>query len=158
MRNDTLHSALEAFMLDASAALEVSRAQGAEVPFEVVEQAGGPTPLYCYRARSGEFISERLGLLTALPTFAAAARALEAIETTGAYLRQRGVRGVPSAPRERAQMVLEQFVASVFEDCSEFGFDQDQFTAAFSELERALYGARCVTTAIAPVLGVGLDH
>ena len=158
MRNDTLHSALESFTLDASAALEVSRAQGAEVPFEVVEKAGGPTPLYCYRARSGEFISERLGLLTALPTYAVAARALEAIETTGAYLRQRGVRGVPSAPRERVQMVLEHFVASVFEDCSEFGFDQDHFTAAFSELERALYGARCVTTAIAPVLGVGLDH
>src|SRR5437868_3188318 len=76
MRNGTLHSALEAFTLDVSAALKAETAQGAEVPFEVVEEAGGPTPLYCYRARTGEFISERLGLLTALPTYAAAARAL----------------------------------------------------------------------------------
>ena len=158
MRNDTLHSALEAFTLDASAALEISRAQGPEVPFEVVEKAGGPTPLYCYRVRTGEFISERLGLLTALPTYASAVRALEAIETSGAYLRQRGVRDVPRAPRERAQFALEHFVAAVFDDRSDFEFDRDQFTAAFSGLERALYGARCVTTAIAPVLGVALDR
>ena len=90
MRNGTLSSALEAFTLDVSAALETSRAQGAEVPFEVVEKAGGPTPLYCYRARTGEFIGERLGMLTALPTYAAAVRALDAVETTGAYLRVDG--------------------------------------------------------------------
>ncbi|HEY3944028.1 MAG TPA: hypothetical protein VGL78_02280 [Solirubrobacteraceae bacterium] len=157
MRNGTLSSALEAFTLDVSAALETSRAQGAEVPFEVVEKAGGPTPLYCYRARTGEFIGERLGLLTALPTYAAAARALEAVETTGAYLRQRGVREVPSDPRERAEIALEQFIAAVFDDRNQFEFDRDHFAAALSALERALYHGRCVTTAVAPLLGVTLD-
>jgi hypothetical protein len=157
MRNGTLHAALEAFTLDVCAALEASRAQGAEVPFEVVEKAGGPTPLYCYRARTGEFISERLGLLTALPTYAAAARALEAIETTGAYLRQQGVRDVPAAPRQRAQSALEHFLAAVFDDRNQFEFDRSHFTRAFVELERSLYHGRCVTTAIAPLLGVALD-
>jgi hypothetical protein len=158
MRNGTLRAALEAFTLDVSAALEASRAQGAEVPFEVVEQAGGPTPLYCYRARTGEFISERLGLLSALPTYAAAVRALEEVETTGAYLRQQGVRDVPSGQRERAESALEHFLGAVFDDRSQFEFDRDHFNAAFMELERALYHGRCVTTAIAPLLGVALDH
>jgi hypothetical protein len=157
MRNGTLHSALEAFTLDVSAALKAERSGGAEVPFELVEEAGGPTPLYCYRARTGDFISERLGLVAALPTYAAAARALEALETTGAYLRQRGVRQVPPAARERARLALEHFLAVVFADRSQFEFDRDRFAAAFVELERALYQGRCVTTAIAPLLGVGLD-
>jgi hypothetical protein len=157
MRNGTLHAALEAFTLDVSVALESSRAQGAEVPFEVAEKAGGPTPLYCYRARSGEFISERLGLLAALPTYAAAVRALEAVETTGAYLRQRGIRDVPADPRERAEIALEHFLAAVFDERTQFEFDRGHFTAAFLELERALYHERCVTTAIAPLLGVALD-
>jgi hypothetical protein len=158
MRNGTLHAALEAFTLDVCAALEASREQGAEVPFEVVEQAGGPTPLYCYRAQTGEFISERLGMLTALPTYAAAVRALEEIETTGAYLRQQGMRDVPSASRERAESALEHFLAAVFDDRSQFEFDLGHFKAAFVELERALYHGRCVTTAIAPLLGVALDN
>jgi hypothetical protein len=128
------------------------------VPFEVVEKAGEPTPLYCYRARTGEFTSERLGLLSALPTYAAAVRALEAIETTGAYLRQRGVRDVPNTPRERARSALEHFLAAVFDDRSQFEFDRGHFTAAFVELERTLYHGRCVTTAIAPLLGVALDN
>ena len=157
MRDGTLHSALEAFTLDVSAALEAQKAQGAEVPFEVVEETGGPTPLYCYRARTGEFINERLGLLTALPTYAAAARALEAIETTESYLRQRGVQRVPVAARERAQVALELFLAAVFADRSQFEFDRDRFAAAFLELEHALYRGRCVTTALAPLLGVALD-
>ncbi|MGN6169348.1 MAG: hypothetical protein ACTHQQ_14445 [Solirubrobacteraceae bacterium] len=157
MRNGTLHSALEAFTLDVAAALEASRVQGAEVPFEVVEEAGGPTPLYCYRAQTGAFISERLGLLTALPTYAAAARALEEVETAGAYLRQRGVRDVPAVPRERAEIALEHFLAAVFDDRNQFEFDRGHFAAAFSELERTLYHGRCVTTAIAPLLGLALD-
>lgn len=157
MRNGTLHAALEAFTLDVCAALESSRAQGAEVPFEVVEKAGGPTPLYCYRARTGEFISEQLGLLTTLSTCAAAVRALEGIETTGAYLRQQGVRNVPADPRQRAQSALEHFLAAVFDDRSQFEFDRSHFTVAFAELERSLYHGQCVTTAIAPLLGVALD-
>jgi hypothetical protein len=157
MRNGTLHSALEVFTLDVSHVLKAERAQGAEVPFEVVEEAGGPTPLYCYRARTGEFISERLGLLTALPSYAAAVRALEGIETTGVYLRQRGVRRAPAAARERAQDALELFLGAVFADRSQFEFDRARFATAFVELERALYHGRCVTTAIAPLLGVALD-
>ncbi len=157
MRNGTLHAALEAFTLDVSGSLQAERAEGAEVPFEVVEEAGGPTPLYCYRALTGEFISQRLGLLTALPTYAASVGVLERLDTTGAYLRQQGVRRVPAVARERAQVALELFLAAVFADRNQFEFDRGRFEAVFTELERALYEGRCVTTVLAPLFGVALD-
>lgn len=157
MRNGTLHAALEAFTLDVAGALQAERAAGAEVPFEVVEEPGGPTPLYCYRALTAEFISGRLGLLSALPTYGSAARGLEAIDTVGAYLRHRGVGRAPSLPRERAELALELFEAAVFSERSQFEFNRGRFEAAFAELERVVYQGRCVTTALAPLLGVALD-
>jgi hypothetical protein len=46
----------------------------------------------------------------------------------------------------------------VFAERSEFGFDSARFERAYGELERALYEGRCVTTVVAPLLGVALDH
>jgi hypothetical protein len=45
----------------------------------------------------------------------------------------------------------------VFAERSEFGFDQLRFEAAYGELELALYEGRCVSTVIAPLLGIALD-
>jgi hypothetical protein len=158
MRNGTLHAALEAFTLDVAAALQAEREKGAEVSFDVVEQAGGPTPLYCYRPLTGDFINARLRLLSALPTYAAAARTLAAVENLSAYLRQRGVPRMPSSSPERAQVALESFLAVAFADRSRFEFDRGRFDAAFAELERTVYEGRCVTTALAPLRGVALDR
>jgi hypothetical protein len=158
MRNGTLHAALEAFTLDVAGALQSEREKGAEVPFELVEEAGGPTPLYCYRSLTGNFINARLGLLSALPTYAAAARALASIVTVGAYLRQRGVPRIPSRPCERTRLALELFLSAAFAERSRFEFDRGRFEAAFAELERSVYQGRCVTTALAPLRGVALDR
>ncbi len=158
MRNGTLHAALEAFTLDVAAALQAERKKGAEVPFDVVEQAGGPTPLYCYRPLTGDFINARLRLLSALPTYAAAARTLAAVENIGAYLRQRGVARMPSSSPERAQVALESFLAVAFAERNQFEFDRGRFEAALAELERTVYEGRCVTTALAPLRGVALDR
>lgn len=157
MRNGTLHATLEAFTLDVAGALQAEKARGAEVPFEVVEESGGRVPLYCYRALTRAFISQRLGLLCALPTYAAAARALEGVETLAAYLRYRGEAQVASASRERAQAGLALFLARVFADRDQFEFDRGRFEIAFSELERTVYKGRCVNTVVAPLLGVALD-
>ncbi len=157
MRNGTLHATLEAFTLDVAGALQAETAGGAEVPFEMVEERGGRVPLYCYRPQTGRFIGERLGLLITLPTYATAARALEGIDTLTAYLRHGGEIRLPSSPRERARLALELFLATVFAERDQFEFDRSRFEVAFAELERTVYMGRCVTTVIAPLLGVGLD-
>ena len=135
-------------------------ASGAEIPFELVDAAGGPrgrVPLYCYRPLTGAFISERRGLLSGLPTYAPALRALTGLEGDDAYLRQRGESRIPSDRRERADAVLRTFLSMLYTDRSEFAFDPDRFEAAYAELEHTLYEGRAVTTVVAPLLGIALD-
>ena len=159
MRNLSLHEALEAFAADAASRLAEETASGAEIPFELTEADGRPgrVPLYCYRPLTGTFIRERLGLLSALPSYAPAAQALAALDGLDAYLQERGERGIPDRPRDRADAALRSFLAGVFAERSEFGFDPERFELAYEELERTLYEGRCVTTVIAPLLGISLD-
>lgn len=160
MRNLTLHGLLETFTTDAGMRLDLAASGGDEVPFEVVQSAGGRSgriPLYCYRPLTGDFIRARLGLLTALPSYAPAARALEGVGGLEAYLSARGHARVPEEGRERADAVLRDFLARVFEERSEFAVDGLRFEAAYLELERAVYEGRCVTEVIAPLLGIDLD-
>jgi hypothetical protein len=157
VHNTTLHGVLEAFAADAAGQLAAETAGGAEVPFEVVEEPGARASLYCYRPLTGAFIRDRLGLLTALPTYAPAARALAGLDGVDAYVRQRGESRIPGEPRERADVALRAFLACVFAERSEFGFDLVRFEQAYGELERALYEGRCVATVIAPLLGLALE-
>lgn len=160
MRNPTLHGLLEAFTTDAGMRLDLAAAEGDEIPFEVVRSDGGRTgrlPLYCYRPLTGDFIRARLGLLVALPTYAPAARALEGVGGLELYLRARGRARLPEQARELADAVLRHFLARVFEERSEFAFDDARFEHAYEELERALYEGRCVTEVVAPLLGIDLD-
>ena len=159
MRNTTLHQQLQEFIGDAAAQLATETANGAEIPFELVETDGRPTgrvPLYCYRPLTGAFIREHLGLLAALETYAPVARTLSGLDGLDGYLRARGETRIPSETRERADAVLRAFLSGMFAERSDFGFDPDRFAAAYAELENALYEGRCVSTVIAPLLGVSL--
>jgi hypothetical protein len=160
VRNATLHATLLEFTADSSMQLTAETARGVEIPFEIVEtdaRRPGRVPLYCYRPLTGSFIRERLGVLAALPSYAAASRALAELDGTETYLRLRGEQRIPAAGRDRADAVLRCFLARVFEERSEFGLDEARFAQAYDELEHALYDGRSVTTVIAPLLGVGLD-
>jgi hypothetical protein len=161
VRNGTLYGLIEAFATEAAMALCAETASGAEIPFELVDTAGGPrgrVPLYCYRSLTGTFLEERHGLLSALPTYVPAVRALSNLDGLEAYLRQRGETRVPSEPRECADDGLRAFLAVVYADRGDFEFDQDRFEAAYEELEQALYEGRTVTTVVAPLLGIALDR
>jgi hypothetical protein len=158
VRNADLHTILEAFTSDAATRLAAATAEGAEIPFELVEADGlsRGTPLYCYRPQTDAFIDQRLGLLSALATYAPAARALAGLDRVAAYLASRG-EPVPVEPRPRADAALAAFLRVVFAERSEFGFDPGRFEAAYRELERSLYEGHCLTTVIAPLLGIALE-
>jgi hypothetical protein len=158
VHNPTLHAILEAFTSDAAGQLAAETARGAEIPFEISEERGGSALLYCYRPLTGVFIRERRDLLAALPTYAPAARALAALDGVGAYLSRLGEPRVPTEPRERADLALRALLARVFAERSQFGFEVGRFETAYAELELALYEGKCVTTVIAPLLGLALHH
>ncbi|HEY2651166.1 MAG TPA: hypothetical protein VGI50_04540 [Solirubrobacteraceae bacterium] len=159
MRDRALHSILEAFTADAAGQLSAETAHGAEIPFELVEaeHGAGRVPLYCYRPLTEAFIDERLGLLSALPTYAVAVRALALVERTAGYLIRRGERRIPPEPRARAELALRTFLRAVFAERSQFGFDPTRFELMYAELEEALYEGQSLTTVISPVLGIALD-
>jgi hypothetical protein len=150
MRHRPLHTALRAFADEAATALAAEVAAGAEVPFEL-DTAGGAagssfsrarsTPLYCYRPLTGAFIRERLGRLTQLPTYAPAARALEAVDGIDAYLRARGEPRVPRDPRDRADATLRVVLDRLFDGSSEFTLTAERFGRVYDELE-AVVAAR----------------
>ncbi len=160
MRNRMLHGLLEAFAEDAGLQLAHDTANGAEVPFEVVEMPSPPTPrtpLYCYRPLTAGFIRSRMGVLDRLPSYLPAARSLAAIDGIDAYLRRRGEPRIPPDARERADAALRSFLSAVYADTSAFGYQPEAFAAAYAELEATLYEGRQVATVIAPVLGLALD-
>jgi hypothetical protein len=162
VRNASLYATLREFTSDSALQLTEATRSGVEIPFEIVESDPTPAnrgrvPLYCYRPLTGSFIRERLGLLAALPSYAAASRTLAEAEGTERYLTLLGEARIPEAGRERADAVLHTFLARVFEERSEFGVDDARFEVAYEELERSLYEGRCVSTVIVALLGVGLD-
>ena len=158
MRHRHLHTALASFAEEATWQLASVIADGVEVPFEVVEERGRrrDTPLYCYRPLTDRFVTERASLLTRVPAYPAAVRALEFEDGVGEYLRAQGETKVPTEPRSRADLTLRVFVSRIFSDADEFVLTQERFDRAWRELAAALHegGAECVV--VAPLLGVAI--
>ena len=159
MRDSVLHQALEAFTTDAASQLALEASRGEEIPFELAETEGrlGRPPLYCYRPLTGQFIDERLGVLSGLTSYAPVIRALAGHDRLGAYLELHGVTVVPDDARQRADEALRLFLGRVFADRDDFEFDPARFAPAYEELERTLMDGCCTTTVIAPVLGIAID-
>ncbi len=158
MRHRPLHVALSAFADEAAWQLSAETAEGAEVPFEIVESRGTrrDTPLYCYRPMTEAFIRDRSGVLERLPSYAAALRALAVLDGVGDYLRAQGEPRVPVDPRERADAALCVFVSRVFCEATEFVITPERFDRAYRELEEALLDGRAEAVVVTAVLGLAL--
>src|SRR3954453_17166844 len=132
MRNRALHDALREFALEAAAHLTHELQQGAEIPFDVVEEPGGRTVLYNYHPLTSEFIAERWASLRALPAFGPAAQALG----SGAenYLPPQAPAPAPPASEPALEAMLER----IYADASSFEFPEERFERVYAEVERAL--------------------
>src|SRR3954451_25034780 len=159
MRHRPLHAALSAFAEEAAWQFAEETADGAEVPFEIVESRGArrDTPLYCYRPLTDSFIRDRVGVLERLPSYPAAVRALAALDGVGDYLRAQGESRVPVEARERADAALKAFVSRVFSQATEFVITPERLDRAYTELEDSLLDGRAAAVVVAPVLGLRLE-
>ncbi|MBI5106094.1 MAG: hypothetical protein HZB46_14130 [Solirubrobacterales bacterium] len=158
MRNRQLHAAVAAFAEEAAWQLASDTADGAEVPFEVVEVGGRrrDASLYCYKPLTAAFIEERRGILGRLPTYLPAVHALVAAGGTDAYLVARGDARVPSDPRARAEEALRHLLARVFEDSTDFVLRPERLAAAYEELEAAVMDGRAQTEVVAALVGLAI--
>src|SRR4051812_19985197 len=133
MHNRALHDSLAAFVQEAAWQLAEEVSGGAEVPFELDATPTRSAPLYCYRPLTGRFIAQRATMLSRLPSYPAATQGIGALPDLPAYLRKRE-RRVPG-PREQADAALQAFLGAVWEDATDFVFDEPRFELAYSELE-----------------------
>jgi hypothetical protein len=156
MRHRPLHTALSAFAEEAAWQLAEATADGADVPFEIIESraARRDTPLYCYRPLTETFIRDRKGMLELLPSYPAAVRALSALDGIGDYLREQSEPRVPAEPRERADVALRVFISRMFSEATEFVITTERFDRAYLELEDALLEGRAEAVVVAPLLGL----
>jgi hypothetical protein len=160
VRSRSLYGTLSAFAEDVAACLAADRAEGAELPFDVVETgrpARGGTPLYCYRPMTGEFILARLDRLRALETYLPALRSLAAIEGLARYLRSQGRRGIPADRRSCAELALFVFLSEVFEDATEFEIPKDRLDRVYGRLESAVFAEVSHTSLVGVVPGVEIE-
>jgi hypothetical protein len=156
MRHRPLYAALSAFAEEAAWQLAEETADGAEVPFELIESRGRrrDTPLYCYRPLTDAFIRSHVGELSRLPTYPVAARALSGLDGVEAYLRDHGESRVPSDPRERADMALCVFLSRIFAEATEFVITAERLERAYLEVETSLFAGCTESMVVAPVLGL----
>jgi len=156
VRSHTLHAALRRYVEEVAWTLAADTAEGAEVPFELVEERGARrTALYCYRPLVDEFLRERTDALARLEGYAPALRALTQHDGLARYLKAAGER-VPRDQGSRARETLSLFLERVFADQTTFEFDADRFDRAYRHLEELLFAGRTHAAAIVPVLGLDI--
>lgn len=156
MRSHTLNAALRRYVEEVAWTLSADTAEGAEVPFELVEERGArSTALYCYRPLVDEFLRERQSSLLRLDGHQPALRALAQHEGLARYLKAAGER-VPPDQGARARAALELFLQRVFAEQTTFDFDAQRFDRAYRQLEEAIFAGRTHAAAIVPVLGLDI--
>ena len=156
MRNRLLYTTLRDFTEQAGYQLAADAAEGAEVPFELVESRGSRSSLYAYKPLTEEFIRTRLDVLVRLPGYGPAVRALEVLDGVVAYLAVRGEEQPPTSSHQRADAALRCFLSVVFEETTDFELSPGRFERAYAELETALYEGRQVVTVLVPLEGLAL--
>jgi hypothetical protein len=156
VRNTALHDQLRAFAERAAARLTEAVESGLEVPFEVDERPGQTSVLYHYKPLSDQFVRERFAELRRLEGFGPALLALGKVEGISAYLRVLGASYVPTSERDRAEAVLRELLARVWEEVSAFELDDNRFDRAYREFESVVYENTVVNTVMAPLPGVRL--
>jgi hypothetical protein len=133
MHDLVVREALKTMAVDAAERLRELIADGAEIPYEVVEPGAG-SPLCEYTPRTALFVRSSAGALRELDSFGAACAALESTGLAGAYLEAAGI-GVPAQATQRAELAGVVFLARLWQRSTDFTIDEERLAAAIAELE-----------------------
>ena len=154
MRNRALYGALRDFALEAAALLTEDLRAGAEVEFDVIDQAGRRGPaLYRYKPRTEAFLAERWPRLRELDTRTVAAAELG----SGAALWLRANGAATTISGEQAEPALRAMLERLYEDATSFGFPEERFERVYREVESTLYRDAQAARVVAPLRGVAIE-
>jgi hypothetical protein len=133
MRDLVVDEGLRTMAGEASERLRGLVAEGAEIPYEVIEPGNG-SALCRYEPRTEAFVRDNAPQLFELDSFGAACAALEAAELAAGYLEDMGV-GVPDDPRRRAELAGVVFLCRLWMNSSDFSLESERLDAAIDELQ-----------------------
>ena len=154
MRNRALHGALRDFALEAAALLTDDLRAGAEVEFDVIDQAGRRGPaLYRYQPRTGRVPRGALAAPARARHLRGGRRASSA---AGAALWLR-VNGARRLSGEQAEPALQAMLERLYEDATSFGFPEERFERVYREVEATLYRDALAARVVAPLRGVAIE-
>jgi hypothetical protein len=158
MRSTQLETALTEFFEAAAAHLHAEVAAGAEVPFELGAQnarrGGSATTLYCYRALTGQFISEREPALKRLPGHAEAAKLLERFDGLDRYLAGAGGDAARAKGRTRVRAAVKALLEDVFDDQTDFELRPERLQSTLERLQQSTLASASELTLVANLYGV----
>jgi hypothetical protein len=157
MRSRQLDAALGDYFSAAATYLRGELATGAEVPFELGSQSarrGGSATLYCYRALTGEFISEREPALKRLPGHAEAAKLLEHFDGVDSYLASVGGEAARAKGRSRVRATVKALLEEVFDEQSDFELRAERVEMALTRLHDSTLASASELTLVASLHGV----
>jgi hypothetical protein len=157
MRSRQLDAALGDYFAAAAEYLRGELAAGAEVPFELGTQSarrGGSATLYCYRALTGEFISEREPALKRLPGHAEAAKLLEHFDGVESYLASVGGEAARAKGRSRVRATIKALLEEVFDEQSDFELRAERVETALTRLHDSTLASASELTLVASLHGV----
>jgi hypothetical protein len=159
MRSRGLETALGELFAASAARLHADVAAGAEVPFELGAQnarRGSSATLYCYRALTGEFISEREPALRRLPGYADASKLLEDFDGLDRYLASVGGEAARAKGRARSHAAIKALLEDVFDEQSDFELHPERARAAIDRLAQSTLASASEVTLVATLQGVAL--
>src|SRR5271170_763566 len=149
MHSRRLQTALTKLIESAASQLQAEIDGGAEVPFELGSQTGrrgrGATPLYCYRALTGAFITDHEAELERLPGYGEAVSLMEGFDGLDRYLISVGVDDPSRRGRARsrgkgqasAPAAIIALLSDVFDEQSDFEVHPERVDAALDRLMRS---------------------
>jgi hypothetical protein len=161
VRSLSLQTALSEFVESAAGLLQAEVAAGAEVPFELDSRAtrrgGGSTPLYCYRALTGPFITERRPALERLPARGEAARLLKSFDGLERYLAAAGAEPTRQTRPARVDAALVALLRDVFDEQTDFELRPERLTAALAKLEQSAHADAGEVTVVGTLHGLTMS-
>ncbi len=157
MRSIALQTALTDFTEAAAGHLQAEITAGAEVPFELEQQAGrrgsGPS-LYCYRPLTGEFITDRETELQRMPSHEQAARLLAGFEGLERYLASSSLGERRIARMGAVRAALCAILCDVFAEQTDFQLRPERLREALARLEQSAEAGSGDLTLVATLHGL----
>jgi hypothetical protein len=156
VRDFLLNEALKRLATEAATRFSTLVAGGDQIPFDVAAEDGDDSAFYSYVPLTGRYVAERSDELRSLPSFGPAREAAVEAGVAAPYLESRG-EIVPADPGERAELMLTNFISSLWDGSTGFALDRARLDSALTTLDAEARDADDADIVLVPIVGLRMS-